>query len=277
MSLKKYLIYTTLVSVLTGGQAMAACLYSLDATTTDAAQFSARVTNSPNFIKLFPALTGQKATTQLKGYASEQNVIGSGVGLQSIVDAYDPTTTTFPKIGDIPLGSGIFAGEVEILTPPTSLSATGSFGIGYTLYGSRKNDPINKPESLRIDLGVRKVSNAGVNQFHVVVIVLNMLDYSSVTKQYPLLINRGTNRIGFYLNNSSGQLGVIVNSANKGYIASILPANIDRLTFVGSANSELDDSDSNIGSNVSIQLKTDTSTFSYSYPTGTKDICGNTI
>lgn len=278
ISMQKYLIFTALVSVLANGQAIAACQYTLDATVADAAQYSTRVTNSPNLIELFPTLVGQKAITQLKeGYPFKQNVIGSDIGLQSIVAAYDPATITFPKIGDISLGSGIFAGEVEILTPPTSLSGNGSFGIGYTLYGSRTGDPVNKPDSLRVDLGVRKVANAGVNQFHVVVSVLNMLDHTSVTKQYPLLVNRGTNRIGFYLNNSSGQLGVIVNSANKGYIASILPANIDKVSFVGSANSELDDSDSNIGSNVSIQLKTDPSTFSYTYPSGAKDICGNTI
>lgn len=84
---------------------------------------------------------------------------------------------------------------------------------------------------------------------------------------------QGYQSMGFYLNQSTNQMGFIFNNKNYGYIGS-LPSKLDNLYFMIPATyGDISTSDQN--QDVSIELVTDRSKFKNTYPTGTKDICGN--
>ncbi len=75
------------------------------------------------------------------------------------------------------------------------------------------------------------------------------------------------------LNISPNQVGLIFNHQNYGYIGT-LPSKLDNLFFmIPVVYGNIAASDLN--QEVSIELVTDKSKFKNTYPTGTKDICGN--
>lgn len=83
----------------------------------------------------------------------------------------------------------------------------------------------------------------------------------------------GYQRMGIYINQSTNQIGLIFNYQNYGYIGT-LPSKLDNLFFMipivyGNISA------SDLNQEVSIELVTDKSKFKNTYPTGTKDICGN--
>lgn len=90
-------------------------------------------------------------------------------------------------------------------------------------------------------------------------------------------INGEENRIGIYVNKQTKQIGYILNGVNKGYKWSFsTPFNdigfILMNGFTGFASNS-----PKIGSEVTMELITDHSKLQYQYPSGTTDICGNTI
>lgn len=87
----------------------------------------------------------------------------------------------------------------------------------------------------------------------------------------------GFQKIGIYINQNSNQLGIIFNGVNKGYIAH-LPGKISSLAFTnGYAYTGFETGSSYIGKTFSIELITDKNKLQFAYPTGTKDLCGNTL
>lgn len=104
-------------------------------------------------------------------------------------------------------------------------------------------------------------------------------DQSSITPENfssPLDVQNtldGYQRMGIYINQSTNQVGLIFNHQNYGYIGT-LPSKLDNLFFmIPVVYSNIASSDLN--QEVSIELVTDKSKFKNTYPTGTKDICGN--
>ena len=104
-------------------------------------------------------------------------------------------------------------------------------------------------------------------------------DQSSITPENfssPLDVQNtldGYQRMGIYINQSTNQVGLIFNHQNYGYIGT-LPSKLDNLFFMipaGYGNI----ASSDLNQEVSIELVTDKSKFKNTYPTGTKDICGN--
>lgn len=87
----------------------------------------------------------------------------------------------------------------------------------------------------------------------------------------------GYQKIGIYVNQDTKQVGVIYNGVNKGYV-STNPSKINSLAFTnGMAYYGTDSTSPNIGKVHSVELITDKNQFQFTYPTGTKDICGNVI
>ncbi|WP_353168651.1 DUF4882 family protein [Acinetobacter sp.] len=82
-------------------------------------------------------------------------------------------------------------------------------------------------------------------------------------------------KIGFYLNQSSNQVGLIVNGVNHGYVYS-LPSKANNIGFLLNAMYQNIDA-TDVNKLFSIELITDSTKMTQTYPTGTKDICGNTI
>lgn len=249
--------------------AKAACIYPLNANSTQATQYSLIATNDPNKILIFPTINNQTATAKLE--AGKQYITSTQAGLQSAINSYSITPNP-PKIGDLSLGSGLLAGEVEFTTPNTNLAGNNLYRLGVTIFASRPQD--SDPESARLEIGLIRSSLNGVNNFSLNIYVLNWISYANIIKTYPLNLTSTQNNLGLYINNSTGQLGLIINGDNKGYITDILPPNLTKLVMTPVSHNEMLWDDANIGKEISINLITDRSLLKNTYPTGTKDLCG---
>lgn len=84
-------------------------------------------------------------------------------------------------------------------------------------------------------------------------------------------------RIGIYLNQNSKQLGLIINGINKGYVFNYEKSLLNLGIILGLTTARLTPSDNVLNQEVKLSLITDKNQFQFIYPTGTKDICGNTI
>ncbi|WP_433848258.1 DUF4882 family protein [Acinetobacter proteolyticus] len=89
--------------------------------------------------------------------------------------------------------------------------------------------------------------------------------------------SNGYQRLGVYVNQTTKQIGLIFNGMNSGYIRSFANK-LDSFAFANMAGQYgIPTGSPTIGQNISIELITDHAGLQFTYPTGTKDICGNTI
>ncbi|VXA56009.1 Exported protein [Acinetobacter proteolyticus] len=100
------------------------------------------------------------------------------------------------------------------------------------------------------------------------------LDPRSFTIQVP---TSGKVRFGVYINQQSKQIGFIVNGVNYGYINVGANNPITKIGFLAEAQSAPYSSSNFIGKSVTLKLITDGTKFTQTYPSGSTDICGNTI
>lgn len=84
-------------------------------------------------------------------------------------------------------------------------------------------------------------------------------------------------RVGIYLNQNSKQLGLIVNGVNKGYVFNYEKSLLNLGVILGLTTARLTTTDNVLNQEVKLSLITDKNELQFTYPTGTKDICGNTI
>lgn len=93
-------------------------------------------------------------------------------------------------------------------------------------------------------------------------------------------INIPTNgqvKVGVYIDQTSKQVGYIINGVNYGLTNVVLENSLQNIGFIGNINPTEFQNSVFANKNVSVQLLTDYSKITQVYPTGTKDICGNTI
>lgn len=85
----------------------------------------------------------------------------------------------------------------------------------------------------------------------------------------------GYQNIGIYLNQNTRQIGVTFDGINQGYSYSY-PSKLQNMYFTIASNySGMTNID--VNKEFSVELLTEAAKITQSYPTGTKDICGNTI
>jgi len=249
----KRLIIGTLISVGTIGSAFAACTYNFDATQAEIS------TVYPGFEK-FPIVSGQSTGLSLSA-TSKMYVAANSQALQGKVNVI------------IPPQSGIFAYEYKFKVPSVLLPnseqimtypnfAEGAYAGGkyqlIAMYTNHLQGSAN-PNSVAFIVGSTKDGSTGLLEIP----VSNTAD--------------GYQYIGFYVNQDTKQVGVIFNGINKGYISNHVDK-IQGLTFTnGYSYFGLDATSPNIGLSQSIELITDKTKFKFLYPSGAKDICGNTI
>ncbi|RYZ87680.1 MAG: DUF4882 domain-containing protein [Moraxellaceae bacterium] len=93
-----------------------------------------------------------------------------------------------------------------------------------------------------------------------------------------LPVTTGTyQRLGLYINQSTQQVGVIFNGTNYGYIGSFANKASALAFGVSILENAIASNSSTLGTTISYELITDGSQLSFSYPTGSKDVCGNTL
>ncbi|MFG0587664.1 DUF4882 family protein [Acinetobacter sp. YQ_14] len=100
------------------------------------------------------------------------------------------------------------------------------------------------------------------------------LDPRSFTIQVP---SSGKVRFGVYVNQQSKQIGFIVNGVNYGYMNVVANNPITKIGFFAESQPAPYSSSNFIGKSVTLKLITDSVQFTQTYPSGSTDICGNSI
>jgi hypothetical protein len=84
----------------------------------------------------------------------------------------------------------------------------------------------------------------------------------------------GKVRVGIYVNQNTKQVGYIINGTNYGYMNITMENKLKYMSFMGAINQDHFANSALTGKTVGLQLITDKSKMQFTYPTGTKDICG---
>lgn len=234
-----------------------ACTYNFDATQV---QISAVFSG----FQKFPNIVGQKTsfTTAVTPENSQQMYIaanGNAISGQS-------NGSAVPQ-------SGIFAYEYKIKVPTTLLPNNEQIFM-YPNYADAYYD--NGKGQIVALYANHLLGSTTPNK--VTIGVGSTVDGATGMIELPLTSTTdGYQKIGIYVNQDTKQVGVIYNGVNKGYV-STNPSKINSLAFTnGMAYYGTDSTSPNIGKVHSVELITDKNQFQFTYPTGTKDICGNTI
>ncbi|MBU3846297.1 MAG: DUF4882 domain-containing protein [Candidatus Acinetobacter avistercoris] len=266
-------ITTSLVSM-TG---WSACTYNFDATLSQIQTMSGY--KAPN-ITLFPQNSNQKIGLTLQEGMPTGSLgdyrINIATSREFANNTIEKLTNNGTILGDKSLPSdGIIAFELSF-NVPDKLSKTGqlvTFPISAS--GNMEN---GKTFMLHTLYGNNTDSTGGdyKNNFFFMFITeegkqteLNNLQGSYVSNSTQL------QKIGFYINQVSNQIGLIVNGVNHGYVYT-LPSKAKNIGFMINAMYQ-NINTFDIDKEFSVETKTDATKISQLYPTGTKDICGNTI
>ncbi|MEG0343512.1 MAG: DUF4882 family protein [Acinetobacter sp.] len=167
-------------------------------------------------------------------------------------------------VGDLIIPtSGVLVYEYELKAPINlnsgeKITVGPLFGVGTS--GSSGSSGVLVANYEQSTVGVSGYNNAQITDNQV---------YSST--------GTGVNRIGIYFDQTAKQWGTIINGINKGYIGTLNHA-VDNYSFQFSVGiSGVSTTSTSIGKVVSLELITDKNQFQFTYPSGAKDICGNTI
>lgn len=252
--MKKYLISTALVSVMASGQAMAACPYILDATASDYSVMGATPFPSIN-------MTTQDGSYSVSTTSGTRSAVSHALASTGTADATVPS-------------SGIFAFENHLVDFPATAPQNGGL-LNAGLVG------LLTSSTEAIQLSTYLISGSILSpQTSLNVVVYNPVTAQMDSQSYPVSLPISSSfRIGFYVNQSSKQIGVIVDGVDKGYLSFTFQNAIQKIGFqpFSFSNSSIHSTDPVIGQTVKTRLVTDAAQVVLSYPSGAKDICGNTI
>jgi hypothetical protein len=87
----------------------------------------------------------------------------------------------------------------------------------------------------------------------------------------------GKVRVGMYFNQVTKQLGYIINGTNYGYLNILAENALSNIGFQAVSQPSPNTTSRFLGKQVSIQVITNSANMQFTYPSNTKDICGNTI
>ncbi|MCU4582236.1 DUF4882 domain-containing protein [Acinetobacter gyllenbergii] len=250
----KKIIFAMLITSGVSGSAFASCTYNFDATQ---AQIQSMGTDGATF----PSVIGTKLTYQ----TAQQNKVYAAYSqnyLARMLAANNPTAMEFTKGDKAIQTSGIMAFELKIKVPDTN----GSLNI-FPIHAS---GIMQNGKALNILIGYQK--NSSSNGFLVTVTSNDNSVTSSLLQLTPEATSDSYQKIGIYMNQNSNQVGLIFNGVNKGYFAAY-PSKLDNL-YYGVISNFYGLTAADSAKDVSIELLLDHTQLNFSYPTGTKDICG---
>ncbi|MDR0238429.1 DUF4882 family protein [Acinetobacter sp.] len=251
------------IAILTGlmsASGWSACTYDLDVTqaTLDAKEPGAKV---------FPNINVQKGSFNISSTTTSPN----DMKLYILSNNSDKLGS---RKGVIVPQNTIYAFEYKFKIPTNQL--TGIEQIVFFPIASTGVNSSGSQTTLISNLGYLNSSRLGTTP-------ANTISISNGDASVILVNHNVTNtpdgyqHIGIYVNPSSKQVGYIINGVNKGYLANY-DFQIATSTFIfGAGILGFTPTSPNIGKEISIELITDATKMTQTYPTGTKDICGNTI
>lgn len=266
-NIMKNVLIATMFTTLITTQVMASCPYNFDMT-------AAQNTQLDNGTSLFPSNTGQKVSFPVvatigsapTGYtALSSDYIGSVIsGANANPPIYEPAADQLIN------STGIVAFEYKFQVPNYQLPGLEELLGVVSAIGTNGNS--NKMGIDVLYSNNRQGEKRGSNFFYV------ELKGTSPRPSITLPVTTGTyQRLGLYINQSTQQVGVIFNGTNYGYIGSFAnKASALAYTAVVYENNIASTSPT-LGTTISYELITDGSQLSFTYPTGSKDVCGNTL
>ncbi|RYZ78160.1 MAG: DUF4882 domain-containing protein [Moraxellaceae bacterium] len=121
--------------------------------------------------------------------------------------------------------------------------------------------------------------------------VVNLVTGQSEVKSYPLSLPLSPNyRLGLYVDQNEGKLGLILNGEDQGYISHHLPKHSAKqsgqqpsqqqsshLVLVPFVVADLDPTNPVVGSSIAATVLTDRKRMSLNYPPATQDLCGHAL
>lgn len=256
----KKMILGLMIAIITGGVS-AECSYNLDAT-------QAQITAMENGLLKFPTIMGQKVSFNITPTTTSNN--SHEMKLYYTTNAKVLQENRYNIL--TPPSSGIFAFEYKFKVPLNQMSNGEQILFFPIIAGSRSSNGLTQGNIMGYFNSSDSAANMVLNTFRI------GDENSQTLVELPVTnTNDGYQRIGVYINQITKKVGFILNGVNKGYLDSYsLP--VQGYYFEhGAGITGFTSTSSNLGKEISIELITDHSKFSQTYPSGTTDICGNTI
>ncbi|KXZ65485.1 hypothetical protein AVENLUH5627_02775 [Acinetobacter venetianus] len=266
------IILASLISVLTMGSSFAACTYNFDATNSQISSMGGIpfITQQPQSVSSpitpyrlrFIDSSQQMAANFLNGSVVGDKLV-SNVGIVAFEFKINGFASTKP------LNDGELDAQITFYGQDTT---NNSMLSGMLWLHSGFNGVSAYPESARFGGMLRGGSYNLVNGFPQPINPLVNL------APVPVVLPVGNDfRVGVYLNQTTKELGLIVNGINKGIILNYEKTLKNIGFLISSTQNRIDPNDPIVNQNVGVELITDAANMTLSYPTGTTDMCGTTL
>lgn len=276
----KKIILGTLISVITIGNTFAACTYNLNATQSQVDAVNALGGRQATLMPTIN-LTEQKGTAVIGHFSNSVDQIATSSNFISNTSINTPINDKVvvntnilasefvfdvANIKDIALGASheIQQLGVQILGASSSKNEL-SLDLAYSLIN---NDPnYSNGSYITLTAATTKLNASGQ-------LVAKDFDRKLIPVTVPSV---GKVRVGVYLNQVTKQLGYIINGTNYGYLNILAENALSNIGFQAVSQPSPNTTSKFLGKQVSIQVITDSANMQFTYPSNTKDICGNTI
>jgi len=276
----KKIILGTLISVITIGNTFAACTYNLNATQSQVDAVNALGGRQATLMPTIN-LTEQKGTAVIGHFSNSVDQIATSSNFISNTSINTPINDKVvvnnnilasefvfdvANIKDIALGASheIQQLGVQILGASSSKNEL-SLDLAYSLIN---NDPnYSNGSYITLTAATTKLNASGQ-------LVAKDFDRKLIPVTVPSV---GKIRVGVYFNQVTKQLGYIINGTNYGYLNILADNALSNIGFQAVSQPSPNTTSKFLGKQVSIQVITDSANMQFTYPSNTKDICGNTI
>ncbi|MDN5623564.1 MAG: DUF4882 domain-containing protein [Acinetobacter sp.] len=218
----------------------------------------------------FPTASGQKLSYKILNTTNQLVYSANHSSLKMMNDAIIEGGLTLPQ-------SGIVGFELNTDVIPTRLTNTRKDAKSYGILLQDKDKNVH---SILVIYNNSSLLTDQDNIKNMVLILIMSTDPD--TKEVKGLYSYtkpiegiSQQNIGIYLNQNSNQIGLIVNKNNLGYVTTLLSKPKD---FTISSEAGFGGFEANspyLNKTMSLELVTDKSKFTNTFPTGTKDPCGN--
>ncbi|MGR0305967.1 DUF4882 family protein [Acinetobacter beijerinckii] len=276
----KKIILGTLISVITIGNTFAACTYNLNATQSQVDAVNALGGRQATLMPTIN-LTEQKGTAVIGHFSNSVDQIATSSNFISNTSINTPINDKVvvntnilasefvfdvANIKDIALGASheIQQLGLQILGASSSKNEL-SLDLAYSLIN---NDPnYSNGSYITLTAATTKLNASGQ-------LVAKDFDRKLIPVTVPSV---GKVRVGVYFNQVTKQLGYIINGTNYGYLNILAENALSNIGFQAVSQPSPNTTSKFLGKQVSIQVITDSANMQFTYPSNTKDICGNTI
>ncbi|WP_335952093.1 DUF4882 family protein [Acinetobacter beijerinckii] len=276
----KKIILGTLISVITIGNTFAACTYNLNATQSQVDAVNALGGHQATLMPTIN-LTEQKGTAVIGHFSNSVDQIATSSNFISNTSINTPINDKVvvntnilasefvfdvANIKDIALGASheIQQLGLQILGASSSKNEL-SLDLAYSLIN---NDPnYSNGSYITLTAATTKLNASGQ-------LVAKDFDRKLIPVTVPSV---GKVRVGMYFNQVTKQLGYIINGTNYGYLNILAENALSNIGFQAVSQPSPNTTSRFLGKQVSIQVITNSANMQFTYPSNTKDICGNTI